>query len=64
MESKNRNKTIPCKFCKKSMRSDTLKKQLKSHRNILANLSIIYEKELTNTTHLLGNKINLELEKM
>ena len=46
------------------MRSDTLKRHLKSHRNILANLSSIYEKELVNTIHLFGDEINLKFEKM
>ena len=60
MESKNRNKTIHCKFCKRSMRSDTLKRHLKSKNCIPDNLSEVYEMNPTNTTNLLTKEINLE----
>lgn len=42
------------------MRSDTLKRYLKSKNCILCNLSGIYEKKSTNTTHQARKDINLK----
>ena len=36
MESKNRHKTVRCKVCSKSMRSDHLKRHSAKHKDILA----------------------------
>ena len=33
MESKDRHKTVQCKFCKKIMRSDKLKRHMKTHKS-------------------------------
>ena len=35
MESKDRHKTVHCKFCKKSMLSNKLKRHMKTHKSFL-----------------------------
>ena len=64
MESKDRHKTICCEICNKNMRSNNLKRHLKSKKCILTNLNKIYEKESTNSIHLQSKEIHLELEKI
>ena len=36
MESKDRHKTVYCKFCEKSMLSNKLKRHMKTHKSFLA----------------------------
>ena len=36
MESRNRHKMVCCKICSKSVRSDTIKTHMKSHKDILS----------------------------
>lgn len=61
MESKNRNKAVHCEICNKNMRSDTLKRHLKSKKCIPSNLKV-YEKKSINSAHLQRKERNLELE--